>query len=427
MYVGVGRANITPRVGGHLAGYGWDVFSKSIHDDLTATALAIKTEEKCVVLVSATVCILDEELVAEVRGILCKKYSFLCCDDIMIAATHTHSGPYSYSTVGWGSKDIAYCEEIFVPNVVKAVEAAIRFMVPAEMGVGETQSRVGVNRRQLGPEGAIDFGQNPWAMYDPTMTVVAFRSEAGKPIANLVHYGCHGTAAGTNTEITRDWPGVMIDRLEAESGAVTMFFNGTAGDVGPRLTNGKTKGDIHYVEELGAVAAMDAVRAYRMIRTYRQVWPETVSGEIRLPLSPMLSREEAAAGLERYRQLPKTNVHQRMADYYQKVLNAYLFGFTAPKEVTLPVTLLRLGDLVLAPLGFEVFCEIGLRLRAYSPYAHTLIVGYANTKSRYFPSQDQICRGGYEIMMSRTADVCPYAPDADDYLIRGLLAMIDRL
>ena len=141
----------------------------------------------------------------------------------------------------------------------------------------------------------------------------------------------------------------------------------------------------------------------------------------------MLPREAAVAGLERHRQLQKTNVHQRMADYYQKVLNAYLSGFTAPKEVTLPVTLLRLGDLVLVPLGFEVFCEIGLRLRAYSPYTHTLIVGYANAKSRYFPSQDQICRGGYEIMMSRTADVCPYAPDADNHLIRGLLAMIDRL
>ena len=44
----------------------------------------------------------------------------------------------------------------------------------------------------------------------------------------------------------------MIDRLEAATGTLTAFINGAEGDVGPRLTNGKTVGNISLVEEHGA-------------------------------------------------------------------------------------------------------------------------------------------------------------------------------
>ncbi|MBR6794772.1 MAG: hypothetical protein IKM52_01530 [Clostridia bacterium] len=43
----------------------------------------------------------------------------------------------------------------------------------------------------------IVFGQNPWGVFNPCMTVISFRTEEGKPYANLVHYGVHLTAAGS--------------------------------------------------------------------------------------------------------------------------------------------------------------------------------------------------------------------------------------
>jgi hypothetical protein len=142
-------------------------------------------------------------------------------------------------------------------------------MVPAEIAVGETESKVGINRREQTEEGMIKLGQNPYGCYDPFMTVVAVRNAQTKEgILNLVHYGCHGTSAGANEEISRDWSGVMIDRMEAETGILTAFWNGAIGDVGPRLTNGKTTGSIHYTEELGGVAAEDAMRAFRQRSGY---------------------------------------------------------------------------------------------------------------------------------------------------------------
>ena len=41
LYMGVARENITPKVGGQLYGYSPDVFSKSVADDLTATAFTL--------------------------------------------------------------------------------------------------------------------------------------------------------------------------------------------------------------------------------------------------------------------------------------------------------------------------------------------------------------------------------------------------
>jgi hypothetical protein len=86
----------------------------------------------------------------------------------------------------------------------------------------------------------------------------------------MVHYGMHGTCAGSNYEISRDWSGVMCDMLEKDSKAITAFVTGPEGDVGPRLSNGRTTGnrDITYVYEIGNKAALDAVKIYKSIRVY---------------------------------------------------------------------------------------------------------------------------------------------------------------
>jgi hypothetical protein len=94
---------------------------------------------------------------------------------------------------------------------------------------------VGVNRRELKRGGYVNFGQNPWGPFDPTMTVIAVKSADGRGLLNLVHYGCHGTAAGCNHEISRDWSGMMVDRMERETGVMTAYWQGACGDMGLTL------------------------------------------------------------------------------------------------------------------------------------------------------------------------------------------------
>ena len=72
------------------------------------------------------------------------------------------------------------------------------------MGVANGNSFVGINRRELTEENKIKLGQNPWGCFNPKMTVISFADEHGTAVANMIHYGAHGTAAGKNQEITRD-------------------------------------------------------------------------------------------------------------------------------------------------------------------------------------------------------------------------------
>ena len=428
-FAGVGRTVITPELGCHLAGYANNVFATEVLDDLTATALVLRGEEKTVVLISWTLCSMDAPLVADVRNGIRARHPEVAAEDIIITAVHTHSGPSTFDSPGWGSKDNAYCDSILIPQTVEAVDIAFGDLRPAKMGINTVESKAGINRRQFGPNGQVGLGQNPWGQMDPTMTVIAFKDSNGTPIANIVHYGCHNTAIGRTGHVSRDWCGIMIDWLDKETGATTLFFNGCAGDVGPRITNGKTtgSGNLGYMKQVGAVAAIDAVQAYRGIKEYYTVQPETITGEIHLPYAPVISLEEAKEGLEKYMKADEgESVTFRMRDFYKKIIAAYEEGLPTEKEEVTPVTLVKLGNLVLVPLGYEMFSEIGLRLRNYSPYAHTLTTSYSNNRLGYFPSRDQVIRGGYEVLMSRTKGVLNITDDADDYLIQDVLRLMER-
>ena len=422
LYAGTGRQDITPPVGGRLFGYRPDVFSESVNDALTATALALGSGDTKVMIVSVTLCLLNTRLADEIKDII-SAGTGIPAANILLCATHTHSGPNTCGMTGWGDIDRGYCDGILIPRVAEAAKSAAGNMQPAQTGVSAVQSDTGINRRQLGAGGGVSLGQNPWGVYDPNMTVVNFKGGNGATIASIVHYGAHCTAAGMNTEITRDWAGVMTDRLEAESGAPALFLGGAGGDVGPRLSNGRTTGDLSYIYETGGTAAKDAVAAFRNIKTYSNAPVSAISGELVLPLQERPALEAAKAV---YQKLAgeTVNIEGQKARYYADVIKSYEDNAPEEKNLTLPQTVIAVGDIVFVPFMFEFFSEISLRMRLYSPFTHTLCIGTANGGESYLPSQDQLCRGGYEVDVFRTARVFPLADDTDDNIIGENLKLI---
>lgn len=236
--VGFGRAVITPQVGTILVGYAPGRPAESVGDDLKVTAIAISSGDSSVLLLAADLGVIAPAIFEDIRSQI-SQAAEVPAANILYSTTHTHSGPNVFTHNGWGDPDLSYVANILVPGSVAAAREAMANLRPALLGVGTARSDVAVNRRQFTRAGEIIVGQNPWGLKDPIMTVVSFKEkEGGKSIANLIHYGAHGTAAGCNPEITRDWPGPMVDILERESGAVTAFFNGTIGETGPNLPTG---------------------------------------------------------------------------------------------------------------------------------------------------------------------------------------------
>ena len=409
--VGVGQVCINPPLGFMLGGYALRP-ALSVNDDLQATAFAFKSGETTALLISLDVCNLNWS-----RKELCQAISEACGvpgENIILSCTHTHSGPTAATVDGVNFM------EILRPSTAKAAAEAVANLRPARMGWGTAWSDVGVNRRQIKENGEVTLGQDPHGTWDPTMTVISFREPDGTPIGNLIHYGAHNTASSRNDEITRDWCGVAIDRLQEESGGITAFVQGCAGDCGPRLPNGRTTGNLKMALELGARAAIDAVKAWRSIRRWEEVSVRVSYTDLPLPLAKLgtpdelRARAEAMGDPETLKGWPK-KIRNRLVERAEWLEE----GNVPAESETIPLVLLGLGEVAVCPLPFEIFSRITLRIKEFSPFAHTIVTGHSNGSMSYFPSMDQICRGGYAVNMFHNVFPIPFADDAEQPLVQG--------
>ena len=426
LLAGAARRDITPEVGTLLYGYNPHQVSTSVHDPLNVTAAAFSDTRETALLLTVTVGDFQTELSNEIRG----KIGKLCgipSENVVISATHTHSAPNVAGFEGWGDVDRPYVDQIMLPAMLAASMEAVEKMRPAEIGIGTCLSDVGINRRQHNRNGSIGLGQNPWGCYDPVMTVISVKGVDGTGILNMIHYGCHGTAAGCNHEISRDWSGIMCDRLEAVTGTMTAYWNGAQGDVGPRLTNGQTVGDIHYVEELGGVAAQDALRAYRDIDSYHTVNFAVKKDAVHLPYRELPPLDEVRAKLAGYTDPDKLYNIQRLMYGHWRDVEAVLAAEETdyPTHFTFQQTIVTLGNVAFVPFPYEMFSAITRRLSANSPYTHTLSLSNTNGYNAYLPSQDQICLGGYEVECFVAGAVYTLTDNADQYIIEENLRIME--
>ena len=96
-----------------------------------------------------------------------------------------------------------------------------------------------------------------------------------------------------------------------------------------------------------------------------------------------------------------------------------------PACFTYRQTLLRLGDVLFVPFPYEMFSEITLRLRAYAPYRYVLGLSNANGYEAYLPTEDQLCRGGYEVACFLYSGAFTLTDNADQIIIDENLKLLN--
>lgn len=427
LFLGVGREIITPEIGTCLYGYRPGFHSTAIYDDLRATAFYFSYQDKKALMISLEVCLLNNALVQKILSLLQDECG-IDKDCIILSATHTHSGPNTAGAEGWGDIDKDYCYSIFVPKILAAAKTAIKNASPVKMGRASGNSLVGINRRQLRFDNVIDFGQNPWGIFNPQMTVISFQNDEGEIVANIIHYGCHGTCAGINPEISRDWSGIMVDAIEKESGGITAFFNGPEGDVGPRISNGGTtgRGDLYYVDELGYIAARDAHEIFKKITSYHDAQLNVSHKTLLVPLKKRIPLEEAMLHFEEYKD-NTINVGGLTRKYYQDIIESYQNGYVDKDNFELPQTVIGLGNLYFAPFPLELFSEIGMRIDNAVKDAQVLSLSCSNGDNGYFVTEDALCRGGYEVLMHCHFKPQQYCDNADWHLVTQTVEHIEKM
>ena len=435
LIMGAAQEKITPEVGCLLCGYVLDLTSKSVNDDLTATAYYFSQGGVESIMVSLTVCVITEDIAWTIRKMIEDKTG-VPAENVLLHATHTHSGPVTGNVVGFGVADMKYIDEIFVPGILKASADAKATAEPVSMAVATGNSYVAVNRRELTEDNEVKLGQNPWGALDPTMTVISFKNDAGVIKGTMIHYGCHGTAAGRSVEITRDWSGVMVDAVSRYGGGICAFFGGPEGDVGPRLMNGQTTageepknilGEVGIAIEHGGYAAQDALRIFKNTLHYSSdVTLEVSSSIIELPVDPRPALEFAKEEYEKYKQYT-VNYLGAYASHLRDVIKSYEEGYEEKTHRELQQTIVRIGDVAFVSFSYELFAEIGLRIKKHSPIPFTLSLSNTQGTDGYFPAESDICRGGYEVTMFKMKYIQPIANNGDIHLIKGTLEHLRSL
>ena len=399
--VGAAEVDITPPVGALLAGNTVPRESLGVQDPLTIKAIVLESGGVRLAYVLYDLIALRREhgdagvgLAAERTGIPEM--------NIVWAASHTHTGPYT-KTVAFGADKGGRANPEWLSQLpgkfAQAVEAAHQAMRPARMsrmrgfccGLGHNRRLKLKNGREINtwnlgqlPDNVQSLGSA--APVDPELGILCFDDEAGVPIAVLWHYTLH-----TNTNFGRyfsaDYPGVVAARLRERFGtAVTpIFVPGACGDI--------NKVDLTY-REVGDELANVIVEELDS-RTPRDEAPVLGAAKEEIHID---YRDFTADQEERIRE---SGWRPDVQDIFRKELEIVREeGLTGAKAI---VQAWRIGEVGFASLPGEVFVQWGLKIKAESPFPWTFPVELGGESHGYLVTGQAWESGGYESLIARSA------------------------
>ena len=330
-----------------------------VHDDVFARALVLEDGQTRAVIVTLELTQVPEpqELVAAVA-----KAAAVTPDHVLVFATHTHNVPLTF-----------YHGEVTNPaqpaemararaGAVEAVKSASAVLAPARISHGRGTAPVNTNN---GEADGVAGSFNPAGPSDKSLDVVRLTDPAGKPLALLVNYASHGEVMFRSVtrdggyEVSGDLPGAVSRLLEtSQDGApVVLYTPGAEGDQLPQFKSLQSAGRLPATDEGAGGWALLDVQARRL-------------AHVALGTIATLPQGDASASI-RITATSATCPGQRF-DIERpsgKVLGVH---DTAP--VAIPVSVLRINDLVIAGVGADLASSIGQAIKAGTPVAQTTVV-----------------------------------------------------
>jgi len=365
--IATGQVEITGPNGYPMAGYSARKgVNKGVHDPLLAKVLLLKSENEQLALITYDLIAFPSERVTRVAR------EELGISHVVHVASHTHSGPSPKRR----DKifDDPYFEEV-EQKVLALLNDLQSGYVPARMAVTESSILLAHNRRKIEADGTVSmFWRNaekiPTWPVDPTVGIVRFTSEAGEPLAILVHFACHPVVLGPdNLDYSADFVGFMYRFIEKQLGGATVCFYlpGASGDINPFFDKQPVnKNGFGVAQDMGEKLGEAVVQALK-----------------RLP---------ATACVE-----PRLRVAERLYNFKRRFAVDDDISDTA---MPVQVTHILLGDeIALVAIPGEVFVRHQIDLRMRSPLRHTFLVGYAHSGNGqfagYVPTIEAAIEGGY--------------------------------
>jgi len=239
--IGCGASKITPELGASMAGYFNERKATAIHDDLYAKAMIFDDGDVVAGLLCCDLICISKEDIAKIRDIISAKTG-LKGENVMICATHTHTGPRTRTFRMNGDDEVTHqWLKGFPERAAQAAVEAVDNLEPVEiLGGISYEDRIAFNRRYRMKDGTVQSNpgnQNPDIIepagpIDPEVGVISFTRSDGSIKALYVNYTCHLDNVG-GTEISADYPGYLSGRLQErlEDKPFVLHTNGACGDI----------------------------------------------------------------------------------------------------------------------------------------------------------------------------------------------------
>jgi hypothetical protein len=340
-----------------------------VHDQVQSKALVLQFDRAKLALVSVDLVIPSDTMQRELARRL-KNLGFNETS-IILAATHTHSGPGAY--IQSPLRELSVLDR-YVPEVwqrmTDAVERSIREadtrLIPARVAVG-TRPIPGVtsNRRRHIP-------------LDSVMTMVRIDGVDGKSVATVLNFPVHPTVMGTkNLLLSADLAGEIERAFNRKSGSLALFINGAEGDVAPS----GPRGNFSILETLGERIAEEAFLLWQSLSPIR-------------PTSFRMMRLDVDVGPASLNILPCLKLD----------IGSGKWTLTLPSWSTrTPLTGFSIDGHAFIAVPGEPTVSVGNAMRDNGTrvgFSTTSILGLSNDYVGYILPKDDYLRGGYESCMS---------------------------
>ena len=410
---GAATSNITPPLGLESVGnFAPLPIAQHVHDELHVRCLVLDDGTTKLAFAVADTLSLGRDVWDEAKRKL-EADTGIPASHMMFSATHTHS---SVRAASHEDPSLDY-RRLVVSRLVDGVKRALNNLEPARIAWGAGQLPQWVaNRRWLLKEGQTypnPFGGMDRAVMNPPAAIahmlakpagptnpevycLSVQAVDGRQIALMANYWLHYVSGVTRGDLSADYFGEFSRRIEQSLGApcVGILANGPCGDVKstPDAPNVKRPS----YEKISVVAdalAQEVLRVHRTL-THRDWVPLKAAASdlelaLRRPTPEMVQRAQAVLAKS-----PDIKSGHRLAlPYAERVMAAHK---EKNSSVQAYIQAFRIGDLGIASIPFEVFTEIGLEIKARSPFKDTFTIELANGSNGYLPTPRHFELGGYE-------------------------------
>ncbi len=417
---GLATSNITPWLGGGLVGnFGTPPPAEFVHDELHARCFVLDDGSTRIVLVVCDSIYISREVLDEAKRQVTEATG-IPADRILICGTHTHSSV----SARWKNPlkpedEFTEYQQFIAHRIADGVRCAIHNLQPARIawGTADVPGQVFCRRWLLQPGTELfnPFGEadkakmnpgnrpdllKPAGPVDPQIAFFAIETPDGQPMGLLANYSLHYVGGVPRHHISADYFAVFADRIQQLLNAdrlkppyVGAMSNGTSGNINnndyskPR----ERRKPYEQIERVAEDCAQAVFQEYKKL-----TWHDWVPLAMRQRELELAVRKPTPAQLEHARKVlaepdrPDKFPHER--SYAGRAIQL----LESPDTVSVMLQAIRIGDLGISAIPFEVFSETGLELKARNPFRPSFTIELANGGYGYLPTPEQHELGGYE-------------------------------